>query len=164
MVLDGAAVVKQGVAVTRMDPTVTAVEAAIADLYRLANNPEIHRARQRRLGTDLSRTELEALRRVDDLGPVGVTKVAEVLGLSLAATSRMLARLDRDGYLQRRGDPDDGRVARYATTDAGQAVRRQFQSSTQAEVAAVLAGWDVADRERLAVLFVRLVDEMRSDG
>jgi DNA-binding MarR family transcriptional regulator len=164
MVLDGAGVVKQGVAVTRADPTVIAVEAAIADLYRLANNPEIHRARQRRLGTDLSRTELEALRRVDDLGPIGVTKVSEVLGLSLAATSRMLARLDHEGYLERRGDPDDGRVARYATTDAGQAVRRQFQASTQAEVAAVLAGWDVADRERLAALFVRLVDEMKSDG
>ena len=157
-------VVNQGVAVSSVDPTVVAVEAAIADLYRLANNPEIHRARQRRLGTDLSRTELEALRRVDDLGPIAVTKVAEVLGLSLAATSRMLARLDGDGYVARRRDPDDGRVTRYATTSAGRRVRAQFQSSTQDEVAAVLAGWGPGDRERLADLFVRLVDQMKGDG
>ena len=143
------------------DDDIRLVEAAIAELYRLANNPEIHRARQRRLGTELSRTELEALRRVDDLGPLGVSRVASVLGLSLAATSRTLARLEEQGHLARSTDPDDGRAAIYATTASGRRVRQMFQESTTAEVAHVMADWMPADRARLAELFTRLLAGMK---
>jgi len=148
--------------VSGADDDTRLVEAAIADLYRLANNPEIHRARQRRLGTDLSRTELETLRRVDDLGPIGVSQVSVVLGLSLAATSRTLSRLEEQGHLVRSTDPGDGRVARYATTASGRKVRQRFQASTTAEVAHVMKDWPEKDRARLATLFTRLLDGMKS--
>jgi DNA-binding MarR family transcriptional regulator len=140
---------------------VAAVEAAIADLFRLANDPRNREARQARAGSDLSATALEMLRRVDDGGPITVSKAAEVMGLSLATTSRTLADLERRALVVRSGDPDDGRVARFATSAKGRRTRQRFQRATQDDIAVVLDEWDPRDRERLAILFVRMVDEMR---
>lgn len=143
---------------------VSAIEAAIADLYRLANNPLVHRARAERIGTDLSRTELEALRRVDELGGgATVTAMSETLGLSLAATSRALARLENDGHLARLTDPADGRVARFELTRRGRTTRDRFQASTRSEVAHVLSGWSASDRSDLAELFGRLVRQLQGE-
>ena len=139
------------------------IEAAIAELYRLANSPVNHRARQQRLGTDLSRTELEALRRVDELDVATVTSMSEVLGLSLAATSRTLARLEGEGYLVRRADPDDGRVVRFETTATGSRTSERFQASTRREINQVLSLWPERDRRQLADLFSQLVAQMRGD-
>jgi DNA-binding MarR family transcriptional regulator len=147
-----------------VDPAVVAVESAIAELFRMANDPTMRRARIQRSGTDLSTTSLEMLRRVDDLGPIAVSKASEVMNLSLASTSRTLAELERQGLLERSGDPDDGRVARYETTAKGRRTRERFQRATQDDIASVLASWEPRDRDRLAALFVRLVDEMRRGG
>ena len=147
-----------------VDPAVAAVEEAIADLFRMANDPSMRRARQRRSGTDLSATALEMLRRVDDLGPIAVSKASEVMGLSLASTSRTLAELERLGLLVRSGDPADGRVAKFDTSTKGRRTRQRFQRATQDDIAAVLSEWEPSEREQLAVLFVRLVDEMKRSG
>jgi len=143
-----------------VDEHVVAVESAVAELHRLANNPSVARERQRRLGTDLSTTALEMLRRVDDHGPVTVTRLAEVMGLSLATTSRTTTDLEARGLLLRRGDPHDGRVVRFVTSAKGRRTRQRFQESTQQELATVLQHWTLEDRERLATLFGRLVSEM----
>lgn len=143
-----------------VDQHVVAVEAAVAELHRLANNPSIARERQRRLGTDLSSTALEMLRRVDEHGPVTVTRLAELMGLSLATTSRTTTDLESRGLLLRRGDPHDGRVARFVASAKGRRTRQRFQEATQQELATVLQHWDPADRAHLAELFGRLVAEM----
>ncbi len=148
----------------QIDPSVAAVEASIADLFRLANDPRNRAARQERAGSDLSATALEMLRRVDDSGPITVSKAAEVMGLSLATTSRTLADLERRELVVRSGDPDDGRVARFETSTKGRRTRQRFQRATQDDIAAVLDHWDPRDRERLAILFVRMVEEMRRGG
>jgi DNA-binding MarR family transcriptional regulator len=143
---------------------VAAVEAAIADLFRMANDPRNREARQVRAGSDLSATALEMLRRVDDGGPITVSKAADVMGLSLATTSRTLADLERRELVVRSGDPDDGRVARFVTSTKGRRTRQRFQRATQDDIAVVLDSWEPRDRERLAILFVRMVDEMRRGG
>jgi DNA-binding MarR family transcriptional regulator len=144
-----------------IDPAARRVEAAIAELIRIANNPEAHRRRQQAMGTDLSATELEALRNVDDLGPIDVTRSAQVLGLSIAAASRTLGRLDQRGLLVREAHPEDGRIVWFRTTPAGAELRRRFQESTLREVAAVLRDWPSRDRTALAELFGRLVEQMQ---
>ena len=143
-----------------VDEHVVAVEAAVAALYRLANNPTIAKERQRRLGTDLSPTALELLRRVDDHGPVTVTRLAGLMGMSLATTSRTTTDLESRGLLTRQRDPRDGRVARFVTSAKGRKARARFQESTQRDLASVLDRWDADDRARLAELFTRLMDEM----
>ena len=100
-----------------------AVEGAITDVFRLAGSRRLHQARQERSGVKLSRTGWEFLRRVDDLGPIRVSDLAELLDLSLPVTSRALQRLEGDGLVVRRADPNDGRVTRFVATAEGREIQ-----------------------------------------
>lgn len=143
---------------------VAAVEAAITDLFRLASSRRLHKARQLRSGVDLSRTGWELLRRVEDLGPIRGSQLAELMDLSLPVTSRALQRLEDDGLVARRADPVDGRATRFVATRAGAEARARIQQAMHDELATVLAMWPAAEREGLAALLPRLVADMRAVG
>ena len=145
-------------------PQVSAVEAAIADLFRLASSRRLHQARQDRSGVRLSRTGWELLRRVEDLGPIRVSQLAGLMDLSLPVTSRALQRLEDDGLVARRPDPHDGRAAPFVVTPAGARARARIQAAMHDELATVLSGWPEAERQRLADLLPRLVADMRAVG
>ncbi len=141
---------------------VGAVEAAITDLFRLAGSRRLHRARQARSGTELSRSGWEFLRRVDDLGPIRVSQLAGLLDLSLPVTSRALQRLQDEGLVARQPDPRDGRASRFVATARGRQARARIQSAMHDELATVLSRWPEADRKLLADLLPRLVADMRA--
>jgi DNA-binding MarR family transcriptional regulator len=141
---------------------VTAVEAAITDVFRLAASRRLHQARQERSGVKLSRTGWEFLRRVDDLGPIRVSQLAELLDLSLPVTSRALQRLEDEGLVVRQSDPADGRATRFVATAQGAQARARIQDAMHHELDAVLAGWPESDRRMLAELLPRLVADMRA--
>jgi DNA-binding MarR family transcriptional regulator len=145
-------------------PQVGAVEAAIGDLFRLASSRRLHQARQERSGVRLSRTGWELLRRVEDMGPIRVSRLAELMDLSLPVTSRALQRLEDDGFVARRRDPHDGRAACFVATRAGGEARARIQTAMHDELATVLAAWPEAERQRLADLLPRLVADMRAVG
>jgi DNA-binding MarR family transcriptional regulator len=144
------------------DDAVGVIETAITDLFRLAGSRRLHRARQQRTGTQLSRSGWEFLRRVDDLGPLRVSQLAELLDLSLPVTSRALQRPEDDGLVSRRPDPLDGRATRFVTTAAGRRTRATIQSAMHNELRDVLSGWSEGDRRCLAELLPRLVADMRA--
>jgi DNA-binding MarR family transcriptional regulator len=141
---------------------VAAVERAITDLFRLASSRRLHEARERRTGVSLTRTGWEFLRRVDDLGPLRVSQLAEILDLSLPVTSRALQRLEDDGLVARQADPSDGRAMHFVATASGTEARARVQAEMHAELDAVLASWSQAERAALAELLPRLVADMRS--
>lgn len=138
------------------------VEAAITDVFRLAASRRLHQARQRRSGVALSRTGWEFLRRVDDLGPIRVSQLAELLDLSLPVTSRALQRLEGDGLVERRPDPADRRATRFVATARGRRARARIQEAMHDELDAVLSRWPEDDRRVLAELLPRLVADMRA--
>ncbi|HET6954263.1 MAG TPA: MarR family transcriptional regulator [Acidimicrobiales bacterium] len=145
-----------------LDDTVRAVEAAITDLFRLASSRRLHQARQDRAGIRLSRTGWEFLRRVDDLGPIRVSRLAGLMDLSLPVTSRALQRLEGDGLVARRADPADGRAACFVATPEGRRTRAGLQAAMHDELGAVLSGWPAPDRRVLAEVLPRLVADMRA--
>lgn len=52
---------------------------------------------------------------------IGVSALAAALRYSPSRLSHALRRLERDGWVARRPDPDDGRAQRVRLTDEGQA-------------------------------------------
>ena len=143
------------------DPAVTEIEAAMTELFRLASSRRVHAERQRRSRTTLSRTEWELLRRVDDLGPLRVRDLADLVDLSPAVTSRALAALEHDGLVVRADAPGDRRGVTFRSTARGSRVRTTFQATMNAELDGVLSRWSERDRVALARLFPRLVDDLR---
>lgn len=140
---------------------ITAVDRAMTELFRLSASRRVHADRVRRSGIDLSRTEWEFLRRVDDMGALSVSELATLLDLSLPVASRALQRLQQAGMVDRRIDPGDRRRTRYVATARGRRVRAGFQAAMQEELTRVLGRWNEEDLATLADIFPRFVRELR---
>ena len=54
-------------------------------------------------------TDVHAIGALLELGPVGVRRLAEVMGMTTGAATRLVDRLERAGYVRREADPDDRR-------------------------------------------------------
>lgn len=159
---DDVASVPDGPTPDPLDLAVAAVEQAMTELFRLAASRRVHAERQRRSRTELSRTEWELLRRVDDLGPVRVSRLAELVDLSAAVTSRALAQLEARALVVRDQTPGDGRGVSFRATVKGERTRARFQAAMLDELSSVLGEWSIRDRDALARLFPRLVGDLRS--
>lgn len=62
------------------------------------------------------------LNRVSREGPARLTTLAAKEGISQPSMSQLIQRLERQGLVTRLADPDDGRVALVAISQAGQAM------------------------------------------
>ena len=74
-------------------------------------------------------------------GPRPIGEIAENLGVTSQAVSKSVRELEGHGYVDRRGDPADGRVRRVALTDKGRAVvaaGRKVRAAINAELAEAL--------------------------
>ena len=74
-------------------------------------------------------------------GPRPIGEIAENLGVTSQAISKAVRELEAQGYVDRWGDPADGRVRRVALTDTGRAVLdagREIRAQLNAELVAAL--------------------------
>lgn len=77
--------------------------------------------------------------------------------LSQPALSRMVDRLVERGFIQRRGDPDDGRGVRLSLTDAGRDTQRRIGGRHARSVArAVTAALSATELRQLSTICWKL--------
>jgi DNA-binding MarR family transcriptional regulator len=98
----------------------------------------------RRIPRDMSLTSLSTLATLDRTGPRRITDLAVVEAVAQPSMTVLVTGLERDGLVERRGDPSDGRVALVALTEAGSALLR-------------------ARRSEGAASFVHLIDKLPAD-
>ncbi|HEU0205168.1 MAG TPA: MarR family transcriptional regulator [Pseudolysinimonas sp.] len=87
----------------------------------------------------LSHGLLSALAVVAKRGPLRLSDLAQLEGVSAPSMTRTIAELEARGYVVRRPDPVDGRAALIAAADAGTAAIIDARS-TRAQVVADLLG------------------------
>jgi len=75
-----------------------------------------------REGLPINRTRLSVLVRLRRGGPVRITDLAEGEHVAQPSMTALVARLEEDGWVERRSDPADGRVVNVAITSTGCAV------------------------------------------
>jgi DNA-binding MarR family transcriptional regulator len=112
------AIGRSGRELPELDPlamrlVLTLTRAASMIVYDLESG--VHRPR------GLSWPGFRALFAIWHAGPVEARKVAELTGMSRAAVSALVNTLDRDGLVQRRRSPHDGRAVLLDLTEAGHA-------------------------------------------
>lgn len=88
----------------------------------------------------------------------------EELLLPQYGLSRLLDRLEKAGYVERRAVPGDGRAQRVLITDAGRDIRRKTWPVYSAAIQRVI-GTPLNDEERtvLAILLGKLIDKTREN-
>jgi DNA-binding MarR family transcriptional regulator len=76
---------------------------------------------------DVSRTEMEVLSILED-GPRRITELTELEGIAQPTMTLLVRRLHEQGWVEREGLPDDGRVVMISLTEAGSAARQRFRA------------------------------------
>ncbi len=88
---------------------------------------------------DVSVTQSEALDVLVESGPATQNQLSAALYLDKSTTSRVIATLERKGYVRRTGHPNDGRAFLVEITTQGQKLHDTIEASLLEQQARMLA-------------------------
>jgi DNA-binding MarR family transcriptional regulator len=91
-------------------------------------------------------------------GPMRASAVADCLQSDPSTVSRQVAALVKDGLLERRADPDDGRASILVLTPKAHDVLAEHDQIRLEYFAQMLDGWSDADLRRFADLLGRFTE------
>jgi DNA-binding MarR family transcriptional regulator len=100
-------------------------------------------------GGELSPSLTAALSTVERHGPLTPSEVAARERIQRPTATRVLARLEEQGLIERMADPRDGRSSLLTTTAAGRALLAALRTRTTAFLAHRIEKLDPEERETL---------------
>ncbi|SJM53672.1 MarR family winged helix-turn-helix transcriptional regulator [Gulosibacter sp. 10] len=110
----------------------------------------VHRLRDQASDEQLSRAWTTALSRLDNEGPLPVTRLAHAVGVSQPAMTQLVDRMAAEGFVLRAASEQDRRVQLVEITEAGRSAidaRRRWRASRLDDRLRTL---DPADRAAVA--------------
>ena len=121
----------------------------LASHLRLAVTRTARRLRQE-AGGGLSPTLIAALSTIDRHGPLTPSELADRERIRRPTATRLVARLEDDGLVERTADPADGRSSLLAVTSPGKVLLAQLRTRKDAYLAKRLRRLDADERATLA--------------
>ncbi len=144
-------------------PTIAASPVETAARLRLAIVRTARRLRQE-AGGELTPSTAAALATIERHGPLAPSELAELERVKRPTITRVVARLEEDGLVERTGDPADGRASLVSITREGSALLRRIRTRKNAYLARRLSKLDPGDLgalERAADLLEGLLEDDR---
>jgi DNA-binding MarR family transcriptional regulator len=139
----------------------TITQADLAVRLRLAIARTARRLRQE-AGGELSPSQTTALATIDRHGPLTPSELAVRERIQRPTVTRIVARLEESGLVQRTRDPHDGRSSLVALTPAGRELLARGRTRKDAYLARRLRELDAEERatlQRAAAILERLLEE-----
>jgi DNA-binding MarR family transcriptional regulator len=139
----------------------TITQADLAVRLRLAIARTARRLRQE-AGGELSPSQTTALATIDRHGPLTPSELALRERIQRPTVTRIVARLEEAGLVQRTRDPQDGRSSLVALTPAGRELLARGRTRKDAYLARRLRELDGEERatlQRAAAILERLLEE-----
>ncbi|MFZ5918943.1 MAG: MarR family winged helix-turn-helix transcriptional regulator [Chloroflexota bacterium] len=90
------------------------------------------------------------------------TELARRLQVQPATITKMLQRMEKAGFIERRPDPGDQRVSRVYLTDAGRAVRADVQQVWRQLEEEAFAGFTLKERDLVRRFFLQMRDNLQN--
>jgi DNA-binding MarR family transcriptional regulator len=138
--------------------TLDRLTASLAELIRTGRHLSARAAAQ--LNGDLPSFGWALLVPLERNGDQRCSALAARAGVDVSVASRQLGCLERQGYVVRRPDPQDGRAALFRLTAAGTAALAAAREVRSVWATHALADWDEDDARLLAGLLDRLVADL----
>jgi len=135
----------------------------LASRLRLAIARTARRLRQE-AGTDLGPASTSALATIESHGPLTPSELAEHERVQRPTATRIVARLEEEGLIDRAADPDDGRASLLSISREGRDLLRRLRGRKNAYLARRLRELDereVAALEQAAEVLERLLESER---
>jgi DNA-binding MarR family transcriptional regulator len=89
------------------------------------------------------------------------TELARRLQVQPATITKMLQRMEKAGFVERRPDPDDQRVSRVYLTEAGRVVRSDVQQVWRQLEEEAFAGFTLEERVLLRRFFLHIRENLK---
>jgi DNA-binding MarR family transcriptional regulator len=135
--------------------------AALADTF-LTLMRSFTRARAKLLAAaahDVDWSAHVVLKHLAASGPMRSSELAERIESDPSTVSRQVAALVKDGLIERRADPQDGRACLLVPTTKGEAVLSEHNAIRLQHFTGMLDGWSDADLRTFADLLQRFTDD-----
>lgn len=110
-------------------------------------------------GESIDQQAHATLRHLLAWGPMRPTALAEVLATGASHVSKIVRRLEADGWVQRTTDPSDRRATLITLTEAGEAAAHGVYALGDRMIAEVLDGWSESDVRTYTELTARFVKD-----
>jgi DNA-binding MarR family transcriptional regulator len=96
----------------------------------------------------------------------GVTQVAlvETLHRCPATITKMVQRMEKAGFVERKADPSDHRLSRVYLTDAGRRIQAGVEDAWRAFEEQAMAGLSTSERRLLSELLVHVCHNLEGMG
>ncbi|WP_067971776.1 MarR family winged helix-turn-helix transcriptional regulator [Nocardiopsis trehalosi] len=95
-------------------------------------------------------TTLSVLDTLASAGPMRLTELARTEQVSQPGVTQLVTRLERDGLVERRPDPDDGRAVLVHITEAGRRIGRSRHADRTRHLTPLLARLTAEQRRAIA--------------
>lgn len=149
-----------GTSTRRPSADIAAIAGAMRALQRLRGSRQVHAALVRAAHIELSQQAVQVLLALGH--GQSVAELARAAHMDVAAVSRQLRVLEDAGLLERAPSPDHGSVVIVTPTSRGRAVAERIRRVRDEHLHRALAAWTPDDREHLAALLQRLVDDLQA--
>ncbi len=126
-----------------------------------------HRVKTRYLALAQHDVEWSAqviLRQLAHNGPMRASAIADYLHSDPSTVSRQVSTMVKEGLLERRADPEDGRASILALTSKADAVIAEHEHLRQSHFAEMLSNWTERDLSRFATLLRRFTDDFETSS
>jgi DNA-binding MarR family transcriptional regulator len=144
-------------------PAATRDLSGLAAGLRLVITRTARRLRQE-AGTDLGPSQTAALATIDRHGPLTPSELARMERIQRPTATRIVARLEEAGLVERVADPSDRRSFTVSATAEGSALMNKLRTRKNAYLARRLRGLDESDLatlERAAAILEDLLEGER---
>jgi DNA-binding MarR family transcriptional regulator len=138
--------------------TVQRLTAALSELVRTGRHASARAAAH--IYGDLPSFGLTLLAPLERAGEQRTSDLAAHAGVDVSVASRQLAALERQGHVERRPDPRDGRAALFRLTPDGAAALDATRTLRSAWASTALSDWADDEARLLADLLDRLVTDL----
>jgi DNA-binding MarR family transcriptional regulator len=130
----------------------------IADVGRLLRT--VFDRRVRRLG--LTRAQWTVLTRLHSRPGLSQSEVADLLEIEKATAGRLIDRLERKGWVERRADARDRRVNRMHLTARGERLHTAIWPVAESTVDEALSGLSPRERQQFTEVMLRVKGRLQS--
>lgn len=137
-------------------PLPSALQDHLGYWLRAVSNAVSHAFARRLDGAGVTVAEWVFLRTLHDGDGIAPSLLAERMGMTKGAISKLADRLAEKGLVERTPHPEDGRAHRLALTPAGRALVPRLAGIADGNDAAFFAALEPAERRRLETLLRKL--------
>ncbi|MFI0408501.1 MarR family winged helix-turn-helix transcriptional regulator [Actinomadura sp. 3N508] len=141
---------------------VAEIERALSRVAHLLTRFRQHDRTVIAAGVPVDRAAVPLLRALAEHGPMRPGELAARLAVEAPHVTRQVQRLERAGYVELLPDPDDGRCRRVGLSGPGLRAVESIRASGRRWISEALAAWSPGDRERLAGLVHRMMDDFEA--